>query len=152
MTYANESIVELLRSGFEYDLWANMRWFNALQLMRKQDVASPVLQHILTTQRIWLERCGVAVEGIPRAATKTAFEGANHAWIALVTGSDLNGLVDYNDFRGRPHKRARGEIAWHVINHGTFHRGHLRGLAQGEGFEEFTDTDLIYYFDEVRKR
>ncbi|HVT12718.1 MAG TPA: hypothetical protein VHE55_10665 [Fimbriimonadaceae bacterium] len=152
MTYANESIVEMLRSGFEYDLWANMRWFNALQLMRKQDVASPVLQHILTTQRIWLERCGAAVDGIPRAATKTAFEAANQAWIALITGGDLNRLVDYNDFRGRSHKRALGEIAWHVMNHGTFHRGHLRGLAQGEGFEEFTDTDLIYYFDEVRKR
>lgn len=152
MTFANQSIAEMLRKGFEYDLWATMRWYNAVQLMKRQDAASPVLQHILTTQRTWLDRCGVAVDSIPRAATKTAFEASSQAWQQLITSKSLDQTIDYQDSRGRQQQRELGEIAWHVINHGTFHRGHLRGLANAEGFEEFADTDLIYFFDEGRKR
>jgi uncharacterized damage-inducible protein DinB len=151
MNYANPSIAELLRTGFEYDLWANMRWYSALRLMKSQEKASPALQHILTTQRTWLERCGVPVEEIPRAATRAAFEVANQAWLQVIASQPLDKVIAYNDSRARPHQRPLGEIAWHVINHGTFHRGHLRGLAQAENFDEFSDTDLIIFFDEARK-
>lgn len=152
MTFANSSIVDMLHTGFEYDYWANMRWYNALRLMRNQEQASPVLQHILTTQRLWLERCGVDVSGIPRASTLAAFEAVSKAWQSLLSAKPLDTTVAYNDLRGRAQERQLGEIAWQVINHGTFHRGHLRGLAQAEGFEEFTDTDLLYFMDDVRKR
>ncbi|MFI5387189.1 MAG: DinB family protein [Fimbriimonadales bacterium] len=152
MNFANPSIAEMLRLGLEYDLWANMRWYNALRMMKDQEQGSPVLQHILTTQRTWLERCGEPVTSIPRAATIAAFEAASAAWLKLVTSQPLDKMIDYQDHRGRPHQRQLGEIAWHVINHGTFHRGHLRGLAHAEGFEEFADTDLIIFFDEARKK
>src|SRR3569832_2359394 len=72
MNYANPSIAELLRTGFEYDIWANLRWYNALRLMKNQEKGSPVLQHILTTQHTWLERCGIKVDEIPRATTRAA--------------------------------------------------------------------------------
>jgi uncharacterized damage-inducible protein DinB len=39
-----------------------------------------------------------------------------------------------------------GEIAHHVINHGTYHRGHLRGLCDAAEFTEFPDTDLIKFY------
>jgi uncharacterized damage-inducible protein DinB len=152
MNFSNQPIIELLRKGFEYDLWANTRWYSAVRLMKDQEHASPVLQHVLTVQRVWLERCGVDVTEIPRAATRAAFDMANKAWVDLLGSQPLDKTYEYLDFRSRPHKRELGEIAWHVINHGTFHRGHLRGLAQAEGFDEFADTDLIYFFDESRKQ
>ncbi|HTQ10075.1 MAG TPA: DinB family protein [Fimbriimonadaceae bacterium] len=151
MNFSDSSIGELLRKGFEYDFWATMRWYNAVRLMRNQESASPVVQHILTTQRVWLERCGYPVESVPRAATRSAFEAASEAWLKLISTEPLDKMIAYKDFRGRDHERPLGEIAWHVINHGTFHRGHLRGLAQAEGFDEFADTDLIYYTDELAK-
>ncbi len=150
MTFANPSIGEMLRIGFEYDLWANMRWYNALRLMKSQESASPALQHILTVQRTWLERCGVPVEDIPRAATRAAFDSASAAWTQLLASRPLDSMIAYKDSRGRDRTRQLGEIAWHVINHGTFHRGHLRGIAQAEGFEEFSDTDLVIFFDEKK--
>jgi uncharacterized damage-inducible protein DinB len=151
MTFANQTIVEMLRRGFEYDLWASMRWYNAVRLMKNQDSASPVLQHILTTQRTWLGRCGVSIEEIPRAATRSAFETATKAWQDLLMSQPLDKRIAYEDRRGRHQERELGEIAWHVLNHGTFHRGHLRGLAQAEGFEEFSDTDIVLFLDEDRK-
>jgi uncharacterized damage-inducible protein DinB len=152
MTFANPSIVEMLTKGFEYDHWANIRWYNALRLMKNQEQGSPVLQHILTAQRTWLERSGVPVDGIPRAATLAALEAISNAWRQLVASQSLDKVIEYQDSRSRTHQRALGEIAWHVLNHGTFHRGHLRGLAQAEGFEEFADTDLVIFFDESRKK
>jgi uncharacterized damage-inducible protein DinB len=151
MTFANLTIVEMLRKGFEYDYWASMRWYNALQLMKKQDTASPVLQHILTTQRVWLGRCGVDIEPIPRAATRTAFELASKAWQEVLASTPLDKKIAYQDRRGRDQVREVGEIAWHVLNHSTFHRGQLRGLAQAEGFEEFADTDIVLFLDDARK-
>ena len=151
MTFASPPIAEMLRLGFEYDLWATMRWYNAWRLMKNQEAASPVLQHILTTQRTWLERCGVPVDSIPRAATRISFEAASAAWLQLLANESLDKVIEYKDSRGRDHKRQLGEIAWHVMNHGTFHRGHMRGLAQAENFDEFADTDLIYFLDETRK-
>ena len=151
MNFSDPSIGEMLRKGFEYDFWATMRWYNAVRLMRDQEHASPVIQHILTVQRIWLERCGYPVEGIPRAATRVAFEAASEGWLKLISTQPLDKMISYKDKRGRDQARALGEIAWHVINHGTFHRGHLRGLAQAEAFEEFADTDMVIYFDEMRK-
>jgi uncharacterized damage-inducible protein DinB len=151
MTYSNDAVVAMLQKGFEYDLWSNMRWYNAVRLMKNQETASPVLQHILTTQRTWLERCGVDVSSIPRASTLAAFEAISKAWQGLLKSRSLDDVISYTDRRDRAQQRALGEIAWHVINHGTFHRGHLRGLAHAEGFEEFSDTDLILFLDEARK-
>lgn len=151
MTYANPPIAEMLRLGFEYDIWATMRWYNSWRLMKNQEAASPVLQHILTTQRTWLERCGVDVDSIPRAATRMSFEAASEAWIKLIASENLDKVIVYKDRRGHDKERPLGEIAWHVINHGTFHRGHLRGLAQAENFDEFMDTDLVLFLDEKRK-
>lgn len=152
MNYANTSVSEMLLKGFEYDLWANMRWYNAMRLMRNQEKATPVLQHILSSQRTWLERAGEPVDQIPRAATIVAFEAVSAAWKHVVASRPLDQMIEYVDFRGRTHQRALGEIAWQLINHGTFHRGHLRGLAQAENFDEFSDTDLIDFLDEQRKK
>lgn len=151
MNYSDRSVGDLLRKGFEYDIWATMRWYSAVRLMKSQENASPVLQHILTAQRTWLERCGAPIQDIPRAATRAAFEAAHQAWMTLLNTTPLDKKIAYTDSRSRAHERELGEIAWHVLNHGTFHRGHLRGLAQAEGFEEFSDTDITLYFDEVRK-
>ena len=34
------------------------------------------------------------------------------------------------------------ELTWHVLNHGTYHRGHLMGLAEREGWDP-PGTDFL---------
>lgn len=145
------ALLPMLQTGFRYDLWANLRWYNSVRLMKEGEAGSAVLQHILTTQRTWLDRCGVPVAEFPRAATRKAFEAINGAWLTLLETRSMDDSISYHDSRGRERVRPLGEIAWHVINHGTYHRGHLRGLAQNEQFDEFGDTDLVLFFDEARK-
>lgn len=153
MNYANDSVRQMLLLGFEYDLWANLRWYNAIQLMKeRQSDASAALQHILTAQRNWLERCGVAVEGLSRVATRSGLQEMNETWRKLLASRSLDDVIEYKNSRGQDFKRPLGEIAWHVMNHGTFHRGHIRGLAQAEKFDEFADTDLFLFLDAAAAR
>ena len=42
-------------------------------------------------------------------------------------------------------------MAHHVLNHGTYHRGHLRGLAYAEGWDDFHDTDYSAWLRETGK-
>src|SRR5579862_3828576 len=116
MNFANQSIVDMLHKGFEYDLWATMRWYNAVRLMKDQERATSALQHILTAQRTWLERCGIPVADFSRVANRASFEACSIAWQQLIKSKPLDTKFNYSDRRGRPHQRELGEIAWHVLN------------------------------------
>lgn len=136
-----------LEIGFEYGLWANSMWIDHLGNFRSPEKATQVLDHILTAERIWLIRCGQ--DAPPADENETAQAVAtrlSNQWQHLIRSTPLDTLIDYRNVAGEPFQNQLGEIALHVINHGTYHRGHLRGLADAEGLEAFEDTDLIKYF------
>ena len=143
-------LVEILKRGFEYDRWANLRWIAHLGKFRDLEKPFAVLEHILMAQRIWLERCGVELNmekvNLPM---EELFVQASRAWIDVISDAELDELITYQNFKGEEYIQPLGDIAMHVINHGSYHRGHLRGLAQAEGDSEFPETDLILYLREV---
>lgn len=134
---------------FDYDLWATRRWLLALPGLQDLGRAHEILEHMLFAQKIWLERLGVEVPNhtgnIPIGAV---FENLNRLWKHVVEEADLNTPIVYHNLRGEEFTSTVGDIAYHVINHGTYHRGHLRGLAETENNEGFPDTDLILYLRE----
>lgn len=69
-------------------------------------------------------------------------------WRLFLDDADLDQEVAYVNMAGQHYVNTVEQIALHVINHGTYHRGHLRGLAESEGLDDFNDTDLILYFRE----
>lgn len=136
-----------LITAFDYDVWANKRWLNRIGTMPDPQRATEVFEHILTAQRVWLERCGVAIE-LQKSdqATAAILDQIAGGWRYFLERTDLNELITYQNYAGQTFRNTVSEIALHVINHGTYHRGHLRGLAdQGKG-AEFEDTDLILFF------
>ena len=72
----------------------------------------------------------------------------NNAWKMVVTDTPLDLWIDYRNMAGFEFKNTVAQIATHVVNHGTYHRGQLRGLAQAEGLEAFPETDLIGFYRE----
>ena len=134
---------------FDYDLWASRRWLSALPGFEDLGRAHEVLEHMLMAQRVWLERIGVEVppqEGDIEFGA--VFVALNGLWKYVVEEGDLGAVVDYENLRGEKFRNSIGEIAMHVINHGTYHRGQLRGIAGVEGFDGFPDTDLILFLRE----
>ena len=135
-----------LKAGFEYDRWANRAWLSSLNGFRNLDRPFQVLDHILKSQVTWLERCGVEHERIAEdQPLENLFGTMAEAWIQLLDEADLDELIQYSNSGGETFSQPLVQIALHVINHGTYHRGELRGLAEADGFKDFPETDLIFY-------
>ncbi|MCC7435879.1 MAG: hypothetical protein IT363_14435 [Methanoregulaceae archaeon] len=134
---------------FDYDLWATRRWLSAIAGLRDLARAHEILEHMLMAQRSWLNRLGVEVppqEGDVQLGV--LFTTLSGLWKYVVEEGDLDGVVEYQNSEGTRFRNTVREIAMHVVNHGTYHRGQLRGLAESEGFEGFPDTDLIFFLRE----
>lgn len=132
---------------FDFDRWANLRWHKPASELG----CGPILIHILQAQIIWLSR----VEGRPVwTPTLDNFvadvDQSARAWQRLLLSADLNQVIHYTTSRDEPFENTIGEIARHVLNHGTFHRGELRGRAGAAGLETFEETDYILYCRERR--
>lgn len=138
--------VQFLIRGFEYDLWANQKWLGAISGFRQFDRVQQVMEHILYAQGTWLERCGAWVPvQEDNLDMRTVFEVYARSWIALVEASDLDSPITYTTSTGNQFTQSIGDIALHVINHGTYHRGQLRGIADSDGHAGFPETDLILF-------
>jgi len=139
-----------INEGFDYDLWANRKWVFALGAFRTQLLeAQSVLEHILSAQRIWIERCGVQVlEPEENVSLDELFALYRDAWQAQISDRAASERIVYQNSSGQVFESELQQIARHVLNHGTYHRGHLRGLAAAEPLESFPDTDLILFLRE----
>lgn len=133
-----------LLDAFDYDLWANRRWLGPARLIERYDVFS----HILRAQENWIAR----VKERPAQEIETPFEAhltrLHKEWKELLTNGDLDQEVTYGNSTGKTFTNNLAEIALHVLNHGTYHRGELRGYA-GAANIEFLETDRIVWLREL---
>ncbi|MEQ1822026.1 MAG: DinB family protein [Fimbriimonadaceae bacterium] len=135
---------EFLLRGFDYDVWANRKWIEALGRFPDGVEALKVFEHIIGAQRTWLSRCGVFVQQTENVAFSDLAQSYCSTWKMLLEEADLNSEILYQNSVGDEYVSLLGDIAAHVLNHGTYHRGHLRALAEIAGIE-FPETDLIAY-------
>lgn len=139
-----------MMQGLDYDLWANERWIPYLEKFSEPSKAEDILNHIVRAQKSWLERCLEDVEGyadVPdvfdrpwevRVRTYVAL------WKELLYSSETSSRITYMRQDGTEYENRLDQIANHVLNHGTYHRGQLRAMAEAEGLE-WPETDLIFY-------
>ncbi len=139
---------EQLRLGFEYDLWANIRWLNALSKFPNPERPQEILGHILFAHEIWLNRCFLEKAVLSHDLTPRSFSDAIALWIAALDTADTFQEIAYTTRLGEPFVNTFGEICQHVINHGSYHRGQLRGLAEMFRIESFPETDYILFLRE----
>ena len=140
---------EFLLRGFEYDLWANHKWLHIIGKFKSSQRALEVFEHILKAQMIWLQRCGLYVEQVENIAFAQLITSLNQTWKGVIEDADLAAWVEYQDFAGEDQRTQFGDIVAHVINHGTYHRGQLRQIAEYDGIA-FPDTDLIHYIRSIQ--
>ena len=135
--------------AFNYDRWANKQWISRIGGFKNFDRPYAILEHILSSQETWLKRCGAEI--YPQTTDMSLvelFDLTTQGWIAVVEGSSFDDPIAYTTSIGNSYVQPLGHIALHVINHGTYHRGQLRGLAEADGYTNFPETDLILYLRE----
>lgn len=135
----------------DYDLWANRQWLAVLPKFQDQEAAQKVMTHILFAQWAWLRRAvagtkaDVKIPPEPLEASEPTVLAFHKAWKSLLTQvPDRSAVIKYNTFKGDSFENSIEEIYRHLLNHGTYHRGQLRALAEAESLD-FPETDYIFY-------
>src|SRR5690349_20714514 len=110
------------------------------------------MSHIHEAQIAWMDRIQERKrpeEEYDNAPIDLAsLRATNAEWKELAGSADLEARKTARRPDGSQYSFRVGDIARHVLNHGTYHRGHLRGLAHAEGLEDFEDTDLSRWLRE----
>jgi len=134
---------DALADGFRYDAWATGLWLECLNRKGTGDPDRAILTHTLSASTIWLLRCqGESPAKMPEVElTPEALAAASSGWLTLLQGETDDRIIHFSRTTGEKMSLTVSEIANQVINHGTYHRGELRGLCRARGDEDFPETD-----------
>lgn len=141
--------MEELIVGFDYTIWANRQWVATLPKFPDPARAEMVLRHLSYWQRNWLLRASLHIEGkeidlLEEMPVGEALEKGSREWQDfLLRHADQD--VKYERTEGGESSMALHRVARQLIYHSTYHRGHLRGLAEAAHVDDFPDTDWIFY-------
>lgn len=142
----------MLVDGFKYKQWADRRTLDAAKALEERDAEAATafirqqLNHMVIVEELFRARLsGVA---LPHGATNTDMLPAlndvdlrlmaSNQWfgqyVAAATAGQLDEQLPLQFVDGKAGRMSRREILFHVINHGTYHRGaigHALDLAKG---------------------
>lgn len=146
-------LLEYLRRQFAYDAWANREVLAGLSASA-HPTTRPVqlLGHILSAQRLWLERIRKQPQSLP-VWPEVSFEQCE-AQIAELAGlwSDFfaqlppAGLLDevtYKNSKGEGWTSTVEDILTHALLHSAYHRGQIASQVRASG-EQPAYTDFIH--------
>ncbi len=135
----------LLTEAINYDLYANRLWLPSVVTSELTE-ATIVYKHILGASKIWVTRLGgTSLPAMPDVdLTDSALAELHGKWIDAVSKFEFDEVIHYRNLAGEPYSRAFGDIARHVLNHATYHRGQIRSLFGVCGLE-FPETDFIRF-------
>jgi uncharacterized damage-inducible protein DinB len=142
-----------LQRLFEYDDWANREILTALQ---KLEVPPPrsvrLLAHILSAQRVWLERLGIQKQTRPvwpdfsLEQCKLEIGELRKLWQQYLASLKEDGLslsLTYKNTKGESWTSRKQDILMHVVLHSAYHRGQIAADMRAAGFTP-AYTDFIH--------
>jgi len=144
---------EHLRRQFAYDAWANREVLATLSASARP-TARPLqlLAHILSAERLWLERIRRQPQSLPVWPDFTLEQcEAQIAELARLWGEYLSQLSDaelsekvtYKNSKGEPWTSTVEDILTHVVLHSAYHRGQIATQVRAGG-EQPAYTDFIH--------
>ena len=146
--WASGKIVEILANVDEKFFDVEMK--SSFPTIRK------TLLHIWDAEVIWLTRLeGKQIKTWPgetfTGGKEELLKGFGNSpknisdFIATKDHNFLESRIFYKNMKGLEFSSGVDEILFHVVNHGTFHRGQLITMLRELGFEKFPPQDLIAY-------
>ncbi|MFZ0773779.1 MAG: DinB family protein [Candidatus Sulfotelmatobacter sp.] len=137
---------------FHYDAWANGQ---VLAGIKVGGSGSPpvrplhLLAHILSAQRLWLERLRQQPQSLPVwpefGLEKCAEQIAELAklwreYVAQLSPAELSETISYKNSKGEPWTSTVQDVLTHVVLHSAYHRGQIASLIRaGGGAPAYTD-------------
>lgn len=159
---------DYLRTLVDYHYWARDRVLDAATALSAHDYAKPLgnsfgsikatLEHVYGAEVVWLTRW--------QGNSPTAFPGempadidvlrrawADHeqalrAFFAPFDDAGVAQVIPYRLFSGAEGASPIWEMAVHVVNHATYHRGQVTTMLRQLGAQPAKSMDMIAYFRE----
>lgn len=157
---------DILRTHLRYTAWASARLVDAAAKLHDDELTRDfgtadrsvlgTLVHVFAADRIWLDR----IQGTPRAkfidaeadmhltVLQNDWPALLERWRAYAAGlsdSDTGRMIGYQDLKGNPYETPLWQIALHVVNHATHHRGQAAGMIRAMGHTP-PPLDLIAFY------
>jgi uncharacterized damage-inducible protein DinB len=138
-----------LRRLFTYDEWANGEVLRVLKTSATER-SRKLLAHILSAERLWLERIEQRPQTLPvwpdltLAQCEKEFADLGAKWKSyLWSAIDLGRNVAYKNSKGESWNSREEDILLHVIMHSAYHRGQIASDLRAAGFTP-AYTDFIH--------
>lgn len=154
-----------IKKHLQFNAWANQQFAELLTTVpddiyfheNKSSFSSiaKTIVHIWGAQDIWLKR----MQGSGSTSWPTEF--ANNKKISLQVLTDTSvGLLEfaqerteeqldqnypYKNLKGEPFESSYNDTLFHIVNHGTYHRGQIITMLREAGIEKVVSTDLIHF-------
>jgi uncharacterized damage-inducible protein DinB len=157
----------LLKTQLDYTYWASDRLLDAARPLSEDELTRDLgnsfggvlgtLVHIFQADRLWLSR----MSGSPRMTLGDADEtwtidSLQSAWVDVHLGwidwagsvQDVSKVLDYVNLAGKPNQGVLWQLVFHVVNHGTYHRGQITTMLRQSGYSAVA-TDLHLYYQSL---
>lgn len=164
--------LEEVRELYAFNAWANQRVLDSSAALPAEqftrDLGSSfrsvrdTLTHIVGSEWVWLERWqGRSPEPKPTleryggehfpdlASVRAHFQEVDAGLVQFVRSVSEAGLgrsVEYVNFLGHRFAYPLHSMLWHLVNHGTYHRGQVTTMLRQLGVQPHA-TDYLRYLD-----
>ncbi len=139
---------------FKYNDWATRQTAESIVgLKKKNEKSQELLSHIISAQKIWLNRIlkrDIIINPWQKITSDEWIEQnltVTSEWINLIESlqeKDFDARVEYKNTAGEKYTNTVKDIITHVINHSTYHRAQIAQLVRQSGGEP-AKTDYIVY-------
>jgi len=146
-------LLEHLRRQFAYDAWANREVLASLSGgAHPDDRPRQLLAHILSAQRLWLERIRKQPQSVPVwpnfsldqcEAQMSELASLWNEYLRHLSSSALSVNVAYKNSKGESWNSTVQDILTHVLLHSAYHRGQIASQVRAGG-EQPASTDFIH--------
>jgi len=156
-----------LQQHFAYAAWASARLVDAAGKLSDAELTRDfgtsdksvlgTLVHTFAADRVWLARVRGNVptrfidveQDMKMSALENDWPQVLAGWQEYLAGvGDVAAPVSYKDLKGNPYTTPIWQIALHVVNHGTHHRGQAAGFIRTMGHTP-PPLDLIFYYRQL---
>jgi uncharacterized damage-inducible protein DinB len=147
------TMLEHIGTLFSYDDWANHEVLGSLQALATPPARSiKLLAHIVSAERLWLERLLVQKQILPVwplftiEQCKLEVDQLPGLWKNYLTSLGEAGLsrsLTYKNTKGESFTSQKQDILLHVVIHSAYHRGQIAADMRAAGFTP-AYTDFIH--------
>jgi uncharacterized damage-inducible protein DinB len=147
------TMLDHIKQLFSYDDWANREVLGSLHSLDVPPARSiKLLAHILSAERLWLERLLAQTQTQPvwplftLEQCKLEVEQLPGLWKNYLTSlgeAGLSSSLSYKNTRGKSFTSLKQDILLHVVMHSAYHRGQIAVDMRAAGFTP-AYTDFIH--------